>query len=110
MLPDKETRCHMTGFNKTCFKCVTEFKCKKWVQILGINPQTGQEINKWDCVDALLPLLQIESSRKMNEVGAAIESFRNQSMEIARHSISSQIDQVITSRVEQQKALPNGSR
>lgn len=81
MLPDEKVMCHHTGFEKLCFDMVTKCKCRKWVQILGVNPNTGEQINKWDCTDALMPLLTIENSHQQRCTGAAIESFRNEMVE-----------------------------
>lgn len=45
---------------------------------MGMHPQTGERINKWDCAIVWMPMLTIENTQKANEVGAAIESFRNE--------------------------------
>ena len=58
-----------------------KFECKWWIQIRGNNPQTGQEIDEWDCTVALLPMLIIESSQQSRSTAAAVESFRNISTE-----------------------------
>ena len=34
-----------------------KFECKWWIQVRGNNPQTGQEIDEWDCTIAFLPML-----------------------------------------------------
>ena len=26
-----------------------KFECKWWIQVRGIHPQTGQEVDEWDC-------------------------------------------------------------
>lgn len=53
-------------------------KCRFWVNVLGHNPQTGQEINNGDCAIAWTPVLLIENSKVNRETGAAVESFRNE--------------------------------
>ena len=58
-----------------------KFECKWWIQIRGNNPQTGQEIDEWDCTIALLPMLIIESSQQSRSTAAAVENFRNISTE-----------------------------
>lgn len=78
MLPEKDIKCHHTGFTKSCFECVTEHKCRKWVQILGKHPQTGADVNVFDCVDRWATALQLSQTQEIRQVGAAIESFRNQ--------------------------------
>lgn len=78
MLPDEKVMCHHAGFEKSCFDMVTKCKCRKWVQILGTNPQTGEDLSRWDCVDTLMPMLMIENSQQQRQTGAAVESFRNE--------------------------------
>jgi len=78
MLPDKETGCHHTGFAKKCRDLVASGKCKRWLQIAGNNPNTGEAVNRFDCVDNWTPLLLIENSQMQRQTGAAVESFRNE--------------------------------
>ena len=74
--------CHLTGFEKSCRSLVTRSKncCKRWMQIQGKDPNTGQPVNRWDCVDNWGPLLQIENSQQQRQTAAAIESFRNETV------------------------------
>lgn len=45
---------------------------------MGRNPNTGGEINKYDCIDNWIPMLLIENSFINKQTGAAVESFRNE--------------------------------
>lgn len=81
MLPDEKVMCHHTGFQMSCFDGVTRCKCRKWVQLMGHNPNTGEQINKWDCVDSIIPHLMIENSQQQRQTAAAVESFRNEMVE-----------------------------
>jgi hypothetical protein len=58
-------------------------KCPLWSCLRGTNPQTGEEIDRWDCSLAHLPMLLVETSQQVRQVGAATESFRN---EVVRRS------------------------
>lgn len=49
-----------------------------WVQIRGMNPNTGEEIDQWNCSFFFLPMLLIENSHMSRQTGAAVESFRNE--------------------------------
>lgn len=53
-------------------------ECPKYTQVMGSNPNTGQEISEWKCADAWVPLLLIENSMQQHQTGAAVESFRNE--------------------------------
>ena len=78
MLPDKNIGCHHTGFQKTCRSLVANGKCNRFIQIQGKDPNTGQDVNKWDCIDNWGPLLAIENAQQSRQTGAAVESFRNE--------------------------------
>ena len=58
-------------------KC-KEHKCKFYIQVIGRNPQTGQDVSDWNCAVSWLPMLLIEGSQQTRQAGAAIESFRNE--------------------------------
>ena len=77
-LPDEKTMCHHAGFEKSCRDMVVNCACRKWVQVRGTNPNTGEEINRFDCADAWMPILLVENAQQQRQTGAAIESFRNE--------------------------------
>ena len=58
-------------------KC-KEHGCKFFIQVMGKNPQTGQDISEWNCAVTWLPMLLIEGSQQTRQAGSAIESFRNE--------------------------------
>ena len=72
--------CHRTGFAKSCREIVTEGQCRLWMQIVGHNPNTGEQMNQWGCADEFLPLLLIENSQMQRQTGAAVESLRNETV------------------------------
>jgi len=55
-----------------------EHECVHYQMVIGTDPQTGESINKFMCADLLHNILLIENSKLTNEVGAAIESLRNE--------------------------------
>tara|TARA_Y100001970_G_scaffold128567_2_gene158723 strand:+ start:1288 stop:1620 length:333 start_codon:yes stop_codon:yes gene_type:complete len=79
-------------------KC-KQFECKFWSQIKGTNPQTGQEIDEWECTITMLPFLLLENSQQSRHVGAAVESFRNVSVE--------QTQRLTKAMVDAQEIVPN---
>ena len=58
-------------------KC-KEHGCSWYIQVMGSNPNTGQEVNEWACAVRWLPMLLIEGSQQTRQAGAAIEAFRNE--------------------------------
>ena len=55
-------------------------ECSWYTQIRGVNPQTGEEVDEWGCAVTWLPMLLIENSQQQRQTGAAVESFRNESV------------------------------
>lgn len=58
--------------------------CALWVHIRGTNPNTGGEVDDWDCSIAWLPMLMIENAQQTRQAGAAVESLRNEISEAKR--------------------------
>ncbi|MEL7086863.1 MAG: hypothetical protein AAGL98_00225 [Planctomycetota bacterium] len=80
MLPDPKIRCPATGFAKSCREILAECDCPKFVSVRGLDPQTGAHVDRAGCVDGFLPLLLIENAQVSRQVGAAVESFRNEAV------------------------------
>ena len=62
--------------------CIEE-RCKFWTHIRGKHPQSEQEIDMPDCAVKWLPVLMIEMTQMERQTGAAVESFRNESVKNA---------------------------
>lgn len=54
------------------------FECAFFTQVRGKNPNTGQDVDEWNCAIALMPMLLIEGAQQSRQTGAAVESFRNE--------------------------------
>lgn len=87
MLPDKERMCHKTQFEQSCRSLVADGKCQRWMQIAGTNPNTGEPVNRYNCIDDWIPMLLIENSQMQHQTGAAVESFRNEMVEANKNSM-----------------------
>lgn len=79
MIPPKDIGCHRAGFTKTCKELVTqdELRCTRWRQLLGRDPQTGKEIDAWDCIDNHDLTLKLEIAKACHEGAKATLDFRN---------------------------------
>lgn len=62
-------------------------KCKFWEHVRGRNPNTGEEMDRWDCVLSFQFTMQMENNKFTYELGAAIESQRNELVELQRLSL-----------------------
>jgi hypothetical protein len=49
---------------------------------MGTHPQTGVPLAEWGCAVEWLPILMIEQSKEVRQNAAAIESFRNENVNI----------------------------
>lgn len=56
-------------------------RCRWYTLVMGVNPQTNEEINRWDCAISWLPIMLVEINRGGRSQAAAIESFRNEVVE-----------------------------
>ena len=87
MLPDKNIKCPATGFAKSCREIVADCDCPKFVKISGVNPNDGQPVDKFGCVDSFMHMLLIENSQMQHQTGAAVESFRNEMVKANENSL-----------------------
>lgn len=58
--------------------------CPQWIHLRGRNPNTGADVDEWNCAQALLPLLLVETAQQTRQAGAATESFRNEMVRLAQ--------------------------
>ncbi|WAK01871.1 hypothetical protein [Methylobacter sp. YRD-M1] len=59
------------------------YECAWFVKLAGTNPQTGEEIDEWGCAMAWTPILLVENANTNRGQTAAIESFRNETVQQA---------------------------
>tara|TARA_B100001250_G_scaffold232274_1_gene199427 strand:- start:140 stop:454 length:315 start_codon:yes stop_codon:yes gene_type:complete len=57
-------------------------QCAWFTQVQGNNPQTGEPVEEWGCAVTWLPLMMIENSQQQRATGAAVESFRNETVKV----------------------------
>lgn len=77
-----------------------ENKCQWFCQVRGVNPNTGEPVDEWQCAVNLLPILLIENSQQQRSTSAAVESFRNETVKQ-----SETLNQVLIHAVNQQVML-----
>jgi hypothetical protein len=54
------------------------YRCPWYVQIRGVDTNTGRESDTWGCAIAWLPSLMINAANESRKGVAATESFRNE--------------------------------
>lgn len=62
---------HKQPMSKVCHKCAL------FVKVRGTTPD-GQEIDNWNCSFAFLPYFVLEGAAMTRQLGAAVESMRNE--------------------------------
>jgi hypothetical protein len=55
-------------------------RCAWYTKMLGLDPNTGEEIDDWACSMSWMPMLQVEMSNTNRGQTAALESFRNETV------------------------------
>jgi hypothetical protein len=63
--------------------CV-EHQCRWYIQVMGKNPQTGQDLSQWGCAIEWLPVLLIENAQVERQTGASVDAFKNEMVNAQR--------------------------
>ena len=63
---------HRCDVSKVCHKCPL------YVQVRGVDMNTGNPVDHWGCSFTFLPMMLIENTGQQRQTGAAIESLRNE--------------------------------
>lgn len=58
-------------------KCI-ENGCMFWSHLVGTNPQTGAQMDTWNCSITWIPMLLVENSGEQRKTAASVQSFRNE--------------------------------
>ena len=94
--------CPYTGHKKECSKL--RDRCPKWVFFRGTDPNTGQEVNNYDCADRWQVRMMMEIAQETRMGAAETNKFRNIMFRLA----SGEAPQDILA-TEDMKLIPNGS-
>ena len=52
--------------------------CEWWLTVAGNHPQTGEPLKDGKCGLIWIPIMLMENTKVTNEIGAAVESSRNE--------------------------------
>jgi hypothetical protein len=74
--------------------------CAWYTRVQGVDVNTGQQVDSYECAISWLPMLLVENSGQQRQTGAAVESFRN---EMVRSNEKSQEILIATSKISQIK-------
>jgi hypothetical protein len=60
--------------------------CAWYTRVQGIDNNTGNQVDNYECAISWLPMLLIENSGQQRSTGAAVESFRNEMVKSSEQS------------------------
>jgi hypothetical protein len=75
--------------------------CAWFTRVQGVDTNTGNQVDEFQCAIAWMPMLLIENSGQQRQTGAAVESFRNEM--VKANEISQQV--LLASMKENQESL-----
>ena len=56
-------------------------RCAWYTKLAGTNPNTGEVLDEHGCAMSWMPMLLIENSMQQRSTSAAVESFRNETVQ-----------------------------
>jgi hypothetical protein len=60
-------------------------QCAWFTRVQGVDTNTGNQVDEFQCAIAWMPMLLIENSGQQRQTGAAVESFRNEMVRVKRN-------------------------
>ena len=79
-------------------------RCPWYVQVHGVDANTGRETDTWGCAIAWMPMLMINTANESRKGVAATESFRN---EMVRQGEKTQQALLVAAQLESRKFYGN---
>ena len=72
-------KCTEVKFNKDT-KEAELHRCNWYTKMVGIDPQTGGNVDTWKCNLSWMPILLVENSAQQIRTGQAVESLREETI------------------------------
>lgn len=63
------------------------YRCRLYEEMEGNNPQNGQRVNEWRCTFNWQTMLMLQGNAMTQGVAAAVESHRNEDVEIKKTAL-----------------------
>lgn len=90
-------------------------QCVWFTRVQGVDINTGNQVDEYQCAIAWMPMLLVENSGQQRQTGAAVESFRNEmvkanemSKQVLLESVLKSVDQ--TDFIETKVSKPRLTR
>jgi hypothetical protein len=65
-------------------------RCAWYTKLAGSNPNTGEVMDEQGCAMSWMPMLMIENSMQQRSTSAAVESFRNETVQASQRITQNQ--------------------
>ncbi len=101
----KDLKCplHKKSMEEVCHTCPW------WQQVRGKHPQSLEELDRWDCAIALLPLLLIENSQRQMQTAASVDKVATEIKQSADHQMLAAISALRQPIADAGRQIGNGS-
>ena len=63
---------HKKAMSKVCHTC------PMWISVRGKNPQTGEDIDDWNCALAWSAILSVQTAKEAHMVSCEVNAMRNE--------------------------------
>jgi hypothetical protein len=81
-------------------ECI-EHECSWYMHVRGMNPNTGEDVDHWNCAVSWMPMLTIENSQQQRQTNCTIDAFRNEV-----HTANETNKQIYIEGLQEQGILP----
>lgn len=88
-------------------KCI-EHQCSFYVHLVGLNPQTGQPTDEWNCAVAWLPMLLIENANEVRKSASSTDKVANEVRGLRDVPVQINLGELLTHKPSV-KGIENGS-
>lgn len=61
------------------------YRCPWYVEVAGLNPNTGEELKEFNCAITWMPTLMINAANEARKGAMATEAFKNEVLDAAQH-------------------------
>lgn len=83
-------------------------QCAWFIKLVGMDPQTGQQVDKFGCAVSWLPMLLIENSNQQRQTAAGVDKVANVAAKHRRDFLAALTPEA-QERVMRTPKLPEGS-
>lgn len=69
---------HQKDVKKVCHTCPL------YIQLRGVDPNTGREVDNWGCSFSFLPMIMLENTQASRHTSGSIDALRNEQASVSQ--------------------------